>query len=174
MELEKVIEKRRSVRDFAHDKKISDSDIEKILKAGEQAPVGKGQYQDVHLTVVENDDVLNEIIESSKSQGKAHTNNVFYNAPAIIIVSQRKLETFPEIGYSNAGAILQNMLLRATDLGIDSVYVLSAISSIVGNEKVLKLLDLPADFTPTGIAVLGYNNNDSHKKFPRNIEVNWV
>ena len=174
MELNKVIEKRRSVRDFDPLKQIDKKDIEKIVNAGIEAPVGKGKYNDVHLTVVQNKDIIDEIVEATKEQNKSYTKNVFYNAPTIIIVSHKKLDEFKELAYQNTGCIMENMLLAATDLGIDSLYVFSAIRSIVKSLKILRIINLPDGFTPTAVAVLGYNKADSHKKFNRNIAVNWL
>ena len=51
MELFEAINKRFSNRKYL-DKQINDEDLEKILKAGMQAPVGRGKYEDMHITVL--------------------------------------------------------------------------------------------------------------------------
>ena len=48
MELFEAIEKRFSNRKFL-DKQIKDDDLRKILKAGMQAPVGRGKYEDMRI-----------------------------------------------------------------------------------------------------------------------------
>ena len=81
MELFETIDKRFSNRKFL-DKQISDEDLNKILKAGMQAPVGRGKYEDMHITVIQDKNLLNEI------NGLADR-SVFYNAPTLVIISAR-------------------------------------------------------------------------------------
>ena len=57
MELFEAINKRFSNRKYL-DKQISDGDLEKILKAGMQAPVGRAKYEDMHITVIQNKELL--------------------------------------------------------------------------------------------------------------------
>ncbi len=53
MEFDKVIEKRVSTREFL-DKKIEREDLEKIVKAGVKAPVGKSLYENMAISVITN------------------------------------------------------------------------------------------------------------------------
>lgn len=48
---------RHSVRTYTGDA-VSASDLEKFLKAANAAPVGMGLYDQVHLTVVNNQDFI--------------------------------------------------------------------------------------------------------------------
>ena len=59
METFEAIKKRVSVREY-FDKQISDAELEKVLKAGMQAPIGRGKYYDMHITVIQNKDFFKE------------------------------------------------------------------------------------------------------------------
>jgi nitroreductase len=174
MELFETIKKRRSVRDFDSNKQVSKSDIEKIVLSGEQAPVAKAQYRDILFTVVQNANIIKKIVGIAKNPNRPHLTNAFYNAPTIIIIAQRKLETFLTLGHQNTGAIIENMLLAATALNIESIYVYSGIQAVKDNGELLSELNIPADFTITASIGLGYNLNDNKQKFSRKINVNWV
>jgi nitroreductase len=174
MQVFDAIKKRRSVRSFDPNKQVSESGIKKILWAAEQAPVAKAQYRDILLTVVQNPDSIKQISKIAKNPNRPYLINAFYDAPTIIIVAQKKLDKFPELGYQNTGAIIQNMLLAATDLDIDSIYVYSGIQAIKNNRKMLDKLKIPGEFTITASLGLGYNLNDKKQKFSRKISANWV
>ena len=59
METLEAIKKRVSVRGYL-DKQITDADLDKVLKAGMQAPIGRGKYYDMHITVIQNKDFFRE------------------------------------------------------------------------------------------------------------------
>ena len=81
MELFDVINKRFSNRKFL-EKQISNEDLDKILEAGMQAPVGRGRYEDMHITVIQDKSLLDEI-------NKLADRSVFYNAPTLVIISAK-------------------------------------------------------------------------------------
>ena len=101
MELFEVINKRFSNRKYL-DKQISDGDLEKILKAGMQAPVGRAKYEDMHITVIQNKELLDEI------SGLADR-SVFYNAPTLVIISAR--DDGHGLDKENSACVAMNILL---------------------------------------------------------------
>ena len=60
MEFMNVIKNRQSCRAFT-DKMVTESELEKILQAGNAAPVGNGIYKDVQLTVIQNKELCKEM-----------------------------------------------------------------------------------------------------------------
>ena len=64
MEFEKLLRMRQSTRKYQK-KQIPQEDLEKIIDAANRAPVGSNLYQDVHLTVVQDQNVLLKLCEAA-------------------------------------------------------------------------------------------------------------
>lgn len=60
MELMKAIAMRKSTRSYKSEQ-ISDESLNTIINAGCAAPVGMGAYNSVHLTVIQNSDLLDKL-----------------------------------------------------------------------------------------------------------------
>ena len=153
MEVFEAISKRFSNRKFL-EKQISNEDLNKILKAGMQAPVGRGKYEDMHITVIQNKDFLNEISNLADR-------SVFYSAPTLVIISAR--DDGHGLDKENSACVAMNMLLSATALGIGNIYLNLVIGLIKENKEVLNKLNLPEGFVPIVGVGLGYADG-SHIK----------
>ena len=153
MEVFEAISKRFSNRKFL-EKQISNEDLNKILKAGMQAPVGRGKYEDMHITVIQNKDLLNEISNLADR-------SVFYSAPTLVIISAR--DDGHGLDKENSACVAMNMLLSATALGIGNIYLNLVIGLIKENKEVLNKLNLPEGFLPIVGVGLGYADG-SHIK----------
>lgn len=161
MELFDVINKRFSNRKFL-EKQISNEDLDRILKAGMQAPVGRGRYEDMHITVIQNKDLLDEI-------NRLSDRSVFYNAPTLIIISAK--DDGHGLDRENSACVAMNMLLAATDLGLASIY-LNLVIGLIKNSDILNKLNLPLGFVPIVGVGLGYADGThitEHK-----IDVNYI
>ena len=84
METLLAISKRHSTRSFKNEQ-IAEEDLGLILKAANCAPIGMGAYDSMHLTLIQNPELLIEI--AGTSQGGPHSNGPFYGAPTVILVS---------------------------------------------------------------------------------------
>lgn len=155
MELIKAIAIRKSTRSYKSEQ-ISDESLNTIIKAGCAAPVGMGAYDTIHLTVVQNADLLNKITNIAREFFGNPKANPLYDAPTLVIVSSKPNEKAPSIGLANASCIIENMSLAATDLGVGSVYLLGFVFAISKNEELLKELNLPSGFVPDAAIALGY------------------
>ena len=153
MEVFEAISKRFSNRKFL-EKQISNEDLNKILKAGMQAPVGRGKYEDMHITVIQNKDLLNEISNLADR-------SVFYSAPTLVIISAR--DDGHGLDKENSACVAMNMLFSATALGIGNIYLNLVIGLIKENKEVLNKLNLPEGFVPIVGVGLGYADG-SHIK----------
>ena len=161
MELFEVINKRFSNRKFL-ERQINNEDLNKILKAGMQAPVGRGKYEDMHITVIQNKDLLDEI-------NRLSDRSVFYNAPTLVIISAK--DDGHGLDRENSACVAMNMLLAATDLGLGSIY-LNLVISLIKDSDVLNKLNLPLGFVPIVGVGLGYANG-SHT-IEHKIDVNYI
>ncbi|MDE7339849.1 MAG: nitroreductase family protein [Lachnospiraceae bacterium] len=144
------IQKRRSIRKY-EDRQIEKSDIEEIIKAGMLAPSAKnrqpwkyivycGSTKEELLDIMENGLIREERIEASLPLSKNglpdafHTLKIMRQAPVLIIIlNTNGVSIFEKISVDervteicdslSIGASVENMLLRATELGIGSLWI---------------------------------------------------
>ena len=169
----KLFKNRRSTRSF--DKSpVSEKDLSIILEAGSYAPSG-GNSQTTHRIVITNKTVLRKLedlvrqefakMEVGEDTYKSLKNSIRrskegsyiydYHAPVLIVVANKK-------GYGNAmadsAAMIENMMLQATDMGIGSCYINQLHwldDNPVIREELCKL-GLKDDETVTGGLAIGY------------------
>jgi len=172
MELLKAISSRRAVRAYTGEQ-ITEEQLDLILKAGCAAPVGKSMYDQMHLTVIQNPEVLSTISESLKMSMHVEFDPL-YNAPTLIAVSSEQMP-FPGIEAADTGCILENMMLEATDQGLGSVVIWGsgmAINNVPGLKK--KIL-LPEACTGVAGIVVGYAKEEVEaKELELSIRVNRI
>ena len=160
MDVFEAIEKRFSNRKYLN-KQISNEDLNKILKAGMQAPIGRGKYEDMHITVIQTKDFLNEI------SGLADR-SVFYNAPTLVIISAR--DDGHGLDKENSACVAMNMLLAATALNLGSIYLNLVIGLIKEHKDVLDKLNLPEGFVPVVGVGLGYADGSHIREHEINVD----
>ena len=167
-----AIKARRSVRGFT-DRQISDADLEAILFAGGQAAVGGADFKSLKLYAVQDPELLKAIDESSaKMRPGSHP---LYGAPTLVVLASKE-SILKNIEFTNAGCVIQNMMVAATDLGVDSIYLWMSMYGINNDPEIGKKLGFPEGFTCVGTMALGYEA----KEFPKlkadeqRIEVTYI
>lgn len=136
--MNKLIENRRSVRkykDLPLDKKV----INEILKAGRLAPSAKNR-QPWNFVVLQGDS-KNEVtnlmlkyadepekltLETEKQKCKSSvksTARVILQAPVLVLVFKEKAEEWNIGDNLSIGACIENMLLQALELNVDSLWI---------------------------------------------------
>ena len=167
-----AINARHSTRGFS-DRQISDADLEAILFAGGQAAVGGADFKSLKLYVVQDPALLRDIDEASaKRRPGTHP---LYGAPTLVVLASKE-SILPSIEFTNAGCIIQNMMVAATDLGVDSIYLWMSMFGINNDPELIRRLGFPEGFTCVGTMALGYEA----KEFPKikgdtqRIEVEYI
>jgi nitroreductase len=154
-----AIKLRHSTRGFS-DRQIPEQDLQDILVAGWQAAIGCADFDSLKLYAVQDPALLTEIdLASANGNPNAHP---LYHAPTLIVVAAKK-GFLENIELSNAGCIIQNMMVLAADREIDSVYLWMAMVGINGSEDVQKKLGFPEGYFCVGTCALGY----AEKPFPK-------
>ena len=137
METKKAIEDRRSIRNFKKDE-ISKDIVEDILNCGRLAPSAKNR-QPWYFVIVQ-DEMKNKIADmmidytinnddtvERKKLGCASsvnpTANVIKQAPILVLVFREKNDDWIVGDNLSIGACVENMCLRATDLGLGSLWI---------------------------------------------------
>ena len=88
-----------------------------------------GQYDKVHLTVVQNAALLVKLNLCTADFIGDASFRATYGAPTVILVSAAAGDP-DDVRYCNAACIVENMHLAATDLGLGSVYLLGCIRAL--------------------------------------------
>ena len=78
---------RKCVRSFTA--APTEEELSAVLKAAYAAPVGRAMYENVHLTVITNKDLLNKIDANGAAFFGNPAMHPLYNAPVFILVSAR-------------------------------------------------------------------------------------
>lgn len=146
---------RKSIRSYTGES-IKNEELNIILKAANASPVGMGQFDSLHLTVVTNKELLGKIESTTAAMFGKPDMHPLYGAPTLILVSSKKPAPMMEnVAYSNAAIMVHNMALAATELGVGSCYIWGAIAALSRNAKILAELNLPEDFIPCCAISLG-------------------
>ncbi|MCD7833073.1 MAG: nitroreductase family protein [Lachnospiraceae bacterium] len=161
MQTLEAIAKRKSTRDFDPNKTVSDEIVETIVKAGCQAPIGAGKRDSLHLTVCRSREILDEINESTAAAMKTEKRDFFYGAPVVIFVSASEKQMVPSIEYANAACVIENMLIAATDAGVDNIYLWGGVQAAAKNADLCAKMGIPEGFKPVSAAAIGYGQSGS-------------
>lgn len=175
METLKAIAKRKSTRAFLHEKQIAKENLDIILAAGCAAPVGMGDYESLHLTVIQSPEALSKINSAVREAFKIDR-DVLYGAPTVVLVCASVEQKAPNVQYSNVACVIENMLLAATAIGIDSVYLWGATNVIAGNDVLCREFGIPDGYKPASSAAFGYaaESNPAEKELNVTLSINHV
>lgn len=146
MNFEDVIRKRFSTRSFK-DEKVKKEELDKILEAGRLAPTAKNN-QPIKIYVIESDEALKKINDCSPC---------IYGSKTVLLVCADKNNSYHKGEYStfemDASIVATHMMLEATNVGVDSVWV-----EMFDNNKVKEYFNL--DYEPILLLPLGYRTDD--------------
>lgn len=155
MELKDVILKRKSVRSYTGEQ-ISDEELNEILQSANASPIGMARFNEIHLTVIQNKELLDEIDKNAAKLFGDESRKPLYNAPTLILVSHKNVdEKTTSIAYSDCACVFENMTLTATELGIGSCAIWGATSALRGNPELVKKLNIEEGFVPCCAITLG-------------------
>jgi len=160
----KVLETRRSCRNFDSSKAVSDEDIKAIVKAGTYAASGMGKQSSV-IIVVTNKEVRDRLsIENAKVMGSE--NDPFYGAPVILVVLANKA-----VGtYKYDGSLVMGNLMNAAEsLGINSIWIHRAKEVFESDygKQLLTELGIEGDYEGIGNCAIGYAKAPVNAPAPR-------
>ena len=156
-DFEEIINTRRSIREYI-DKKVSDDDILKIIKAGMQAPGSRLGAEPWEFIVVKNRKTLDKLAEIKPRVSTAPV--------AIVLVANIERAFFKTVWQQDMGAAAENMLLEAVNLGLGGLWNgvapdeerMEKIGEIVGISDI-------TDLKPYCIITIGYPAEGWENKF---------
>lgn len=157
METIKAISLRKSVRAYKAEQ-IPKEVLKIIVQAGFKAPVASGKYDSLHITIVQDKEILKQITEAASDivyQMIHIRKNMDFGAPILILVSSAPSIT-PGLEYANAACVLENMVLAATDQEIDSIIWGGAAVAVEKSVELKELLKIPVGYKTLLCASFGY------------------
>lgn len=144
---------RKSVRSFCG--APSDAELATVLKAAYAAPVGRALYENVHLTVITNAELIAKINAAAIAFFGNPNMNPMYDAPMYILVSAKLGSPADNVGYSNCATIVENMALAAVELSLGACHIWGATAALSQNADLLAEVNLPEGFSPCCGMILG-------------------
>ena len=160
-----AIAKRKSTRSY-QPKQIPEEALQTILKAACAAPVAMARYDSLHITVVQDEKLLARINEATADMMEkvlGQRKNTDFGAKTLIFISSTPVHR-AGMEYTNAGIIMENMVLAATDLGIDSVILGGAPGAVAQDPELMKTLQIPEGFSPLLGGFFGYGAEETPAK----------
>lgn len=161
---------RRSVRAFK-DEKLSQKDLEEIVKAGLYAPSAMNR-QTWKFTVITNSELIRRLAEAIREE-LGREGYDLYKPAALIIPSNSQKSQW---GRDDNACALQNIFLAAHSMGIGSVWI-NQLHGICDQPKIRALLtemEIPEDHIVYGMAALGYGAEDGKKDVEKTGQVHYI
>ena len=149
MELKEALLKRRSVRKFT-DELVSDEQIDELLHAAMSGPsaCNKTPWE---FYVVRNSDKLGAVKKASLFSR--------FNSSLVIVVAGNTSRALPapatEFWIQDCSAAVENLLLRATDLGLGAVWC-GLHPQKKAEENVKEMLSIKETQIPMGLIFIGH------------------
>ena len=154
--MNKIIENRRSIRKFQN-KEISNEIIDDLIYHGSLAPSAHNK-QHWYYVVVRGDlkKQIGDLLANSDRGSVIVTSNVIKECSALILVYNNVEDIY---AHMSIGASIQNILLRATELDLGSLWI-GYVTTV--SEEVNKLVNVDKELI-SAIAV-GYKDENPVKR----------
>ena len=154
-DFEEVIRTRRSIREYSN-KDVEDEKIEKILKAGMQAPGSRLGAEPWEFIVVKNKETLKKLGEIKPRVNGAPV--------AIVLLANIERAFYKTMWQQDMSAAAENILLGACYLNLGGLW-----NGVAPDEermnKIAKIFNLKEDIKPFCIITLGYPREGLKNKF---------
>lgn len=160
----KVLETRRSCRNFDPDKMIFEEDLNAIIKAGTYAPTGMGKQSPIIIAVTNKE--MRDKISKENAKIMGTDSDPFYGAPVILIVlANKESRTYQYDG----SLVMGNLLNAAESLGLGGIWIHRAKEEFESDfgKKILADLGIEGDYEGIGHCALGYAAEPAKAPAPR-------
>lgn len=154
METIKTFNTRKSVRSYTG--KLTKEELDAVLYAAQTAPVGMGKYETMHLTVIENQELLQELDRNAAEFFGDLSRQPLYGAPCLVLISTEIADPAAgNVPYSNAAVMAEHMALAATDMQLGSCLIWGAVAALNTKPELVAKLGLPEGHTVCCGVVIG-------------------
>ena len=151
---------RRSVKSYS-DKRVSDDQLDLILKAGSYAPTGRN-FQSPVMVAVSDEKVIEKLERINAEIMGDESLKPFYNAKTVIVVladSERPTHIY------DGSLVMGNLMNAAHSIGVDSCWIHRAKETFETAEgkELLKEWGLSEKYVGIGNCILGFAKGDYPK-----------
>lgn len=150
-----IMKKRQSIREFTNEA-VSEEHLKLILEAAYNAPIGRAAYDRYELIIINDLAKLNELATTIIKIGK-RSKHPFFKSPLVIFIAGQK--TKERLNGADAGCIIQNIMLVASELGLGSCYLYSISELINEHEKLKKYFVLQEGHQIMSAVTIGHPLN---------------
>ena len=149
MEFKDLYLKRRTCRSYKPIE-VEEDKLTFILDAGMHAPVSRGSYKDYLLYSLKGEK-FERIISIIKN---VRGIDVSYNSKNVILLFSKNNSEV--LANQDAGSIIENMCLAASDLDLGSTFSYSVARLIASSKECLEILNVPTDYKILSGMFVGY------------------
>jgi len=151
MELSKVIEKRRSIRNFSN-KKASWKDVIEAIDAAMQAPFA-GNTNNLRFLIIESPETISMLAEKAEQDWIQDASIVILVCTNHEQLTRLYEERGLEYSQQQTGAAIQNFLLTATDRGLAACWI-----GAFDEEAIKSRLGVSGSYKIEALIPVGYEN----------------
>ncbi len=173
MELNKVLENRRSVRSYDGTRAVDRETVEKVIAAAQEAPTWKNTQTGRYYAVMKG-----ETLEKFKAEC-LHPYNAKNSAAAPVLIvttfvknvsgfrkdGSRDNELGNEWGAYDLGLQNANLLLKATELGLGTL-----VMGLRDADRIREMLGIPEEETIVSVIALGYGAVEPERPARKGLE----
>ena len=149
MEFKDLYLKRRTCRSYKPIE-VEEDKLTYILDAGMHAPVSRGSYKDYLLYSLKGEKFERIISIIKNVRGM----DVSYNSKNVILLFSRNNSEV--LANQDAGSIIENMCLAASDLDLGSTFSYSVARLIASSKECLEILNVPTEYKILSGMFVGY------------------
>lgn len=149
MEFKDLYLKRRTCRSYKPIE-VEEDKLAYILDAGMHAPVSRGSYKDYLLYSLKGEKFERIISIIKNVRGM----DVSYNSKNVILLFSKNNSEV--LANQDAGSIIENMCLAASDLDLGSTFSYSVARLIASSKECLEILNVPTEYKILSGMFVGY------------------
>ena len=149
MEFKDLYLKRRTCRSYKPIE-VEEDKLTYILDAGMHAPVSRGSYKDYLLYSLKGEKFERIISIIRNVRGM----DVSYNSKNVILLFSKNNSEV--LANQDAGSIIENMCLAASDLDLGSTFSYSVARLIASSKECLEILNVPTEYKILSGMFVGY------------------
>ncbi len=174
--MENVMMERRSIRNY-QSKTISRDTLNKILKAGINAPNGQGR-QAYEIRVVDNqaliDEISDAVVRDDSTLARRDGKNIFLDAPVVVFLAN---DLSYDMSQVDCGLLGENIILSAQSLGIGSCCMAHPVRLMKNSPSCapyIERLGISGGYNLLYAIVLGYPNENPDQRGRREDMIRFV
>ena len=164
MDLKRAIDTRHSVNRFMKGKKIDYRKLIDLIDSANKSPLA-GNHPSIYYIIVQEPEKIKQLAEAS-------VQDFFQNASAVIVIcsdysflEKSYYERGGKYGKHQAGAATENLLLRATDMGLGACWV-----GAFTDEIVKRTLRIPENIEVETLIPIGIEMGKAKQKSKPNLD----